>query len=425
MTSRLAPGTRALLGLIGAALFLGSLTGRPELILVAVPLCVPVFQALFSGAGRDYTIDHGISATRLFEGDRLEVTVTLTARSRIPALELLEPLPPTARLVAGSNRAVFALGPGEEIHWRYALACPGRGRFTLGTLHVRAWEAAGLRVSESQHRDRKPVSVYPRVVPLRRLPLPRRTQTSVGNYVSPTFGEGLEPADIRPFAPGDRVRHVNWRASLRLGKLFVTQHHQERNADVVLMVDTLSQVGITPTSSLDLCVQAAASLAASYLARKDRVGLIEYGGVVRWVRPGSGRTQLERLLDALLAIDVFFSYVTHDLALVPSRVLPPQALVIGLSPLLDPRFMKALGDLVARGFDVVLLSLSPIEVTRAIRTLSPAEELACRLWALERKAQLADLRRRGLRILEWRPDQPLELALGGAGRSWRRRGVAA
>ncbi len=43
MTSRLAPGTRTLLGLIGAALFLGSLTGRPELILVAVPLCVPVF----------------------------------------------------------------------------------------------------------------------------------------------------------------------------------------------------------------------------------------------------------------------------------------------------------------------------------------------------------------------------------------------
>jgi len=425
MTSRLAPGTRSLLGLIGAALFLGFLTGRPELNLVAVPLCVSILWALRPRADSDFTVIHAVSATRLFEGDRLEVTVTLTARSRIPALELLEPLPLTTRLVAGSNRAVFALAPGEEICWQYTLACPGRGRFTLGTLHVQVWEAAGLRVSETQHRDRKSVSVYPRVVPLRRLPHPRRTQTSVGNYVSPTYGEGLEPADIRPFAPGDRIRHVNWRASLRLGKLFVTQYHQERNADVVLMVDTLSQVGITPTSSLDLCVQAAASLAASYLARKDRVGLIEYGGVVRWVRPGSGRVQLERLLDALLAVDVFFSYVTHDLALVPPRVLPPQALIIGLSPLLDPRFMKALGDLVARGFDVLLLSISPIEVTRAALALSPVDKLACRLWALEREAELSDLRRRGLRVLEWRPDQPLELVLGGAGRPWRRRGVAA
>jgi uncharacterized protein (DUF58 family) len=425
MTSRLGPGVLPLLGLIGSALFLGFLTGRPEPMLVAAPLCLPIFWALRPGASPDFTVTHAVSATRLFEGDRVEVTVTLSARSWIPAIELLEPLPPTTRLVAGSNRAVFALGPGEEIRWRYTLACAGRGRFSLGTLYVRVWENFGLRVREALHRDPKPVSVYPRAVPLRRLPQPRRTQTSVGNYVSPAVGQGLEPADIRPFAPGDRVRHVNWRASLRLGKLFVTQYHQERNADVVLMLDTLSQVGISPASSLDLSVQAAASLAASYLARKDRVGLIEYGGVVRWVRPGSGRIQLERLLDALLAVEVFFSYVTHDLALVPPRVLPPQALVIGLSPLVDPRFMKALGDLVARGFDVVLLSPSPVEVTRAALGRSPMDELACRLWALEREAQLADLRRRGLRVLDWRPDQPLELAIGGAGRPWRRRGVAA
>ena len=35
-------------------------------------------------------------------------------------------------------------------------------------------------------------------------PGPLRTQTFVGNYVSPCVGEGLEPGDIRPFAPGDR-----------------------------------------------------------------------------------------------------------------------------------------------------------------------------------------------------------------------------
>ena len=46
---------------------------------------------------------------------------------------------------------------------------------------------------------------------------PLRTQTFVGNYVSPAQGEGIEPGDIRPFAPGDQVRHVNWRATLRLG----------------------------------------------------------------------------------------------------------------------------------------------------------------------------------------------------------------
>jgi len=54
-------------------------------------------------------------------------------------------------------------------------------------------------------------------------------------------GAGIEPGDIREFAPGDAIRQVNWRASLRLGKLYVTQHHREHNADVVLMLDTLAQ----------------------------------------------------------------------------------------------------------------------------------------------------------------------------------------
>ena len=106
--------------------------------------------------------------------------------------------------------------------------------------------------------------------------------------MSPALGEGIEPGDIRQFAPGDRVQQVNWRASLRLGTLYVTQHHRERNADVVLMLDTLAEVGPRAATTLDLGVRAAASLATAYLARKDRVGLINYGGLIHWVRPAAG-----------------------------------------------------------------------------------------------------------------------------------------
>jgi uncharacterized protein (DUF58 family) len=238
--------------------------------------------------------------------------------------------------------------------------------------------------------------------------------------VSPRFGPGLEPGEIRPFVPGDQVRHVNWRASLKLGKLYVTQHHLERNADVVLMLDTLSQVGAPPTTSLDCCARAGASLAWACLARKDRVGLIDYGGSFRWVKPASGRAQLERLLDALIAAQPVFTYVRKDLALVPPRVLPPQALVIALSPLLDPRFVDAVADLAARGFDVVVLAVSPINLTREALKRSSLGELACRLWALERRVQLDALRRHGLLVLEWGPDQPVEFALASLGRRPRR-----
>lgn len=226
--------------------------------------------------------------------------------------------------------------------------------------------------------------------------------------------------EIDHYIKGD----LPWRASLRLGRLYVTQYHQERNADVVLMLDTLGHVGVPPATSLDLCVRAAASLAWGYLTRKDRVGLIEYGGVVHWVRPGSGRIQLDRLLDGLVAAQIVFTYVAKDLSMVPPRVLPPQALVIALSPLLDARFIKAVGDLVARGFQVVLLSISPIDLTRGCLVPSPLSDLACRLWTLERQAQVADLRRQGLAVIEWRPDQPLELVLAPFARHYWQRALA-
>ena len=198
-----------------------------------------------------------------------------------------------------------------------------------------------------------------------------RTQTFVGNYVSPAQGEGIEPGDIRPFAPGDHVRHVNWRATLRLGTLHVTQHHRERNADVVLLLDTLSEVGPSGATVVDVAVRAAATLAAAYLARKDRVGLIEYGGQLRWVRPGSGRAQLQRLLDTLLDASVVFTYVTRDVDLIPPRILPPQALVLALSPLLDARFVRAAADLAARRFDLVVIAVSPVAAARAAVPAGP------------------------------------------------------
>lgn len=424
MTPRFTGFATTGLRLVALAVFLGVVSGRTELFLVAVPIVAVLLSGMRATRAPRYTLTHEVSATRLLEGDRLTVTVALTAEHPLPLVELLEGLPPLTELAAGHNRTTFRLRAGERRQWTYELRCPARGRFTPGSVHVRIADGTGVRVFEASHVGPTVVTVYPHAAPLRHVPHPLRTQTSVGNYVAGEVGTGLEPGEIRLFAPGDPIRWVNWRASLRLGELYVTQYHLERNADVVLMLDTLSQVGRPPVASLDMCARAAASLASAYLARKDRVGLIEYGETFRWVRPAAGRAQFERIMDALVAAQPAFTYVRKDLALVPPRILPPRALVIALSPLLDSRFVDAVGDLMARRFDVVLLSVSPVEVTRAVLRPSPFGDLACRLWALERRGQLEALRRRGLDVLEWTPAEPLELALAPLARR-RRRVVAA
>jgi uncharacterized protein (DUF58 family) len=412
------------LTVVGWALFLAVLTGRVELAMVAVPMVFALVAGRRPAAAVGWRIDRTLSTTRLLEGECVTVTVTLRAERPLPLVELLEPLPPRVGLERGSNHAFFTLREGGEIRWTFELRGVGRQHLRLDGLHLRRWGPLGLAAAESQHRAPATVAVYPRHAPIRHPPRPLRTQTFVGNYVSPTQGEGIEPGDIRPFAPGDQIRHVNWRATLKLGTLHVTQHHRERNADVVLLLDTLSEVGPDGESVVDVAARGAAALAAAYLARKDRVGLIEYGGQPRWVRPGAGRAHLERLLDTLLSASVVFTYVNRDLDLVPPRILPPQALVVALSPLLDRRFVRAATDLAARGFDLVVIAVSPVTAARAAARRSAVADVAARLWALERRAELDEYRRRGLSIVEWDGTEPLDAALAALGRRWRRRVLA-
>ena len=409
------------LTLIGWALFLGVVTGRADLVVVAVPLTVALLAGRRVAAPPAWRIRREVSADRLFEDERVTVTTTLRADGPLPLVELLEPLPPRVRLERGRHHAFFSVRAGEEVRWTFELRCTGRQRLLLGGPYLRLWGPIGLSAAETRHRAPQMVAVYPHLTPLRHPPRPVRTQTFVGNYVSPTQGEGIEPGDIRPFVPGDHIRHVNWRATLRLGALHVTQHHRERNADVVLLLDTLSAVGPEGRTVVDVAARGAADLAATYLARKDRVGLIEYGGQLRWVRPSSGRAQLQRLLDTLLDASVVFTYVTRDLDLVPPRILPPQALVLALSPLLDARFVRAATDLAARGFDLVIIAISPVARARATGPGGPVVDVAARLWALERRGQLDELRRGGLTIIEWDGHDSLDRVLAALRRPRQRR----
>ena len=75
MTRRTPALALSLLTLTGMALFLGVLSGRPELFLVALPLVVALCRAALASEVPEYTLTHEVSGDRVFEGDTLRVTV--------------------------------------------------------------------------------------------------------------------------------------------------------------------------------------------------------------------------------------------------------------------------------------------------------------------------------------------------------------
>ena len=235
--------------------------------------------------------------------------------------------------------------------------------------------------------------------------------------------DGLEFADTRAFVPGDRLRSVNWRASARRGELIVNERHPDRNADVVLFLDSFAEArsGDEDDGTLERAVRAAATLAGRYLERRDRVGLVTFGGVLRWLEPGSGMIQRYRLIDALLETGVEFSYAWKGVNTIPARTLPPKALVIAVTPLLDERSIAALLDLRARGYDLVVVEVSPEDV---VEPGTGIDALAYRLWLLRRAALRARFERSGVAVARWRDDAPLDVGLEGVRASRRRARLA-
>jgi uncharacterized protein (DUF58 family) len=399
------------LGLIGALAL-----GRPELAALAAPFAIFVAVGLALAQRPELRLHVELDRERQLEGRHVGLDLELVAGLRVERLELLVTLP-DGLVAEEPNPQVIRLAKGERREFRMPVRCAHWGTYEVGEILWRARDPFGLLVFEGAVGQPQRLKVYPSGETLTRLLQPLETQVYSGNQVARHRGEGIEFADLRPFTSGDRVRRVNWRATARRGVPWVNEAHPERNTDVVLFLDTFAEARRSDTGTLDLGVRAAAAFTTHYLKEKDRVGLVAFGGVLNWLTVTSGTAQLYRIVDSLLDAEIMLSYAWKDLDVIPTRTLPPRALVIALSPLLDERAVRSLLDLRARGFDLAVIELSPFPFVEGGD--SEIDRLAYRLWRLRRDALRSRYASLGVPIVEWREGVPLD-AMVEEVRSFRR-----
>ena len=189
----------------------------------------------------------------------------------------------------------------------------------------------------------------------------------------------------------------------------MNESHPERNTDVIIFVDSFVEARLGDKGTLDLAVRATSAVADAYVRRRDRVGLISFGGILRWLVPGTGLVQLYRIVDALLDTQIILSYYWKEIDVIPRRMLPPNALVIALSPLLDQRSVGALLDLRARGYDLAVVDVSPVPFVA--RPPDGLDAVAHDIWVLRRDALRHRLQRAGVAVVEWTEERPLQSVL--------------
>lgn len=272
-----------------------------------------------------------------------------------------------------------------------------------------------------------------------------------GLHRSPYRGFSVEFSEHREYAPGDELRHIDWKAFGKFDRYFIKEYEEETNLRAYLLLDTSASMayglpapglpeprraGPAPLPKFEYAALLAASLATLLLRQQDAVGLLPVGGEsVRAIPARGSGAQLHALIAAL---EQAVPAGRAPLAALLPQLLPQikrRSLVFVISDLLpsgaddEATYLKAIRTIRHRKNEVVVFHvLHPAEVDfpfEELTTFEDAEDAATRLVADPRavaaeyraalEAAIAHYRREcladGVDYVFCRTDEPLTKTL--------------
>ena len=253
--------------------------------------------------------------------------------------------------------------------------------------------------------------------------LPHRLTNRPGAHPARRLGDGLDFRDLAPFAPGDRLRRIDWRATARSprpdSELIVRRMDATAEAAAVIALDSRDDVGSAVAewgsnrparkglASLDLARPAVAAIAAAYLEAGDRVAFHDLVTTGAGVRSGGGRRKLEQIRA------VANGSLPRPGGVLRSPVLPTAAVVHLVSTFLDDDVADLAVLWRSAGHRVVAIDVLP---EPSLVGADDQQRLASRILQLEREDRLDRLRRVDVTVVAWR-DADRDVLLRQAARS--------
>lgn len=191
-----------------------------------------------------------------------------------------------------------------------------------------------------------------------------------GLHKSPHHGQSVEFAEHKEYAPGDEIRHIDWKAWGKTDRFYVKRFEQETNLRAWLVVDASGSMGYRGAegrlTKLEYAATLAGTLAYLLVRQQDAVGLLAVDRAVgRSVAPRAAASHLGAILDTLEALSPGGeTRLAAAVDYLVERAVRRSSVVV-LSDLLDPdeRVLKVLSQLRRRKHEVTLFHLlDPAEI---------------------------------------------------------------
>jgi uncharacterized protein (DUF58 family) len=368
---------RPTLGVILVAV--GGLLGVAILVVFGIVVLVLAWlRAVWARrALRRVRIERRFEPDRVICGDAAHLVVSAWNRKLMPLpwIRMEEPLPWELRAeddpigagwkVASRNLVNgWTLGPHERVTREIDLIADRRGVYRFDTLALSAGDLLGEEVAQEDRHLPATLIVRPRTLPMRR-PEATRDRAGVLRARRSLIEDASRFAGVRPYTPGDPVRHLHRRATARLGVPVVKRFDPSHDRDVVIALDIQTTDEAWAGRHDDdlaetLCI-IAASLARMFEAEGAACGLAvaAYTGSTRrlaFLAPSAAERQSGRVGDLLARISPYPSAPFEHLLGRLARMVRPGTLVVIVSSRDPVAFLPLARRLVRGGFGVVHLA---------------------------------------------------------------------
>lgn len=236
--------------------------------------------------------------TRVHAGEPATVTLLVTnaARRRTPVIQMRD-------AVGAGRSASVVLSPlaaGEHVTAVYSLPGEQRGRIGVGPLQVRVSDPFGLAALSAPAAPVVELTVWPAVERVVAPPPAQGRHHDVG-ALTELAPSGDEFYALRPYADGDDLRRVHWRASAKRDDLVVRQDERPGRGQTTIVLDT--RTGVHSLETFERAVSAAASIAMAAARAGLLLRLVTTAGHDSGAhRPGPGTDLVESILDHLAVV---------------------------------------------------------------------------------------------------------------------------
>jgi uncharacterized protein (DUF58 family) len=138
-------------------------------------------------------------------------------------------------------------------------------------------------------------------------------------------GEGSDFHQLREYRAGDSFRQIDWKASSRYRRLISKEYQDERDQQVVFMLDCGRRMRHAEQGQLHFDQALNAILLLTHVAAQqgDAVGFLSFGGSNRWLPPSKGGDPVRRLLYRTYNLES--SIEAADYLLAARELMPKQS----------------------------------------------------------------------------------------------------